>query len=56
MARWADNEPDWDDDDLEDDTGVDEDEDEPTIPCPYGPRLALLTLPTKKRCDASFER
>src|SRR5690348_11913274 len=36
MARWADTEPDWDDDDdVDGDLNVEDDEEEPTIPCPY---------------------
>jgi hypothetical protein len=38
MPRWPDDEDDWDDDieaDEGDDYDVSDDEDEPTIPCPY---------------------
>jgi hypothetical protein len=35
MPRWADEAPDWESEDLDELDAIDDDDEEPTIPCPH---------------------
>lgn len=58
MPRWKETEPDWDDEleyDPEDDAGH-EDEEEPTIPCPYCRREIHEDSPHCPYCERYISR